>query len=98
MEIVMEYDYMVFIGRFQPVHSGHIRVIQNALKKSKHLIICIGSANATRTPRNPFSYEERVKLIQHHLNGSINRITFVAIDDMLYTENEWIDQVPDDML
>lgn len=37
------FDYLVYIGRFQPVHTGHIHVIKEALKLSKELVLVIGS-------------------------------------------------------
>ena len=57
------YDYLVFIGRFQPFHYGHAEVIIEALKCSRHVIVLIGSANSGRSWRNPFTFEERAKFI-----------------------------------
>ncbi len=54
----------LFIGRFQPLHKGHISVLQD-LKKSgiDEVLIGIGSSQYRDTQDNPFSYEERIKLI-----------------------------------
>jgi len=70
----VEYDYTVFIGRFQPLHKGHMHVIQTALQKSEKLIILVGSAQAAlpakfknqqyRPLRNPFSFDERFQMIK----------------------------------
>lgn len=38
------FDYLVFIGRFQPFHLAHQAVIQQAFKHSKAVIILLGSA------------------------------------------------------
>lgn len=40
-----QFDYLVFIGRFQPFHLGHKSVIDQALTLAKDVIILIGSAN-----------------------------------------------------
>jgi bifunctional NMN adenylyltransferase/nudix hydrolase len=61
---ISEYDYLIFIGRFQPFHYGHARCIEEALKRSKHVIVLAGSANSARTWRNPFTFEERAGMIQ----------------------------------
>lgn len=47
------YKYLVFIGRFQPFHSGHKAVIDEALKRADEVIMLIGSANLPRSLRNP---------------------------------------------
>ncbi|MDR9778725.1 hypothetical protein RJJ65_39970, partial [Rhizobium hidalgonense] len=33
------FDYLVFIGRFQPFHVAHRAVIKEALQRSKSVII-----------------------------------------------------------
>ena len=55
----------VFIGRFQPFHSGHAHVVEQALQKVDHLIILVGSAFRARNTRNPFTFEERKAMIVH---------------------------------
>lgn len=87
-----QYDYAVVIGRFQPIHVGHVRLIKHALERAERVIIAIGSANAPRTPRNPFSYEERRALIRNEFPVTLP-IDFVPIDDMLYNDGAWVDQV-----
>lgn len=95
------FDYTILIGRFQPVHDGHVRLIRHALNTSNKLIIGIGSSNAGRSPRNPFSFQERVTLIQAEFSYGkvqgdfelLERIRFVPIDDMLYNDVEWASQV-----
>lgn len=93
--------YSVLIGRFQPVHSGHVQLIERALNYSDHLIIAIGSSNVGRSPRNPFTFEERVDLIRSEFNHGrtyaenelLKRISFVNLSDMLYDDEKWVDQV-----
>ena len=43
------YQYLVFIGRFQPFHRGHKAVIDEALKRADKVIMLIGSANLPRS-------------------------------------------------
>ena len=54
-----KYDYLVFIGRFQPFHNGHKRVIDHALELSKKVIVLVGSVDQPRCTRNPFTFQER---------------------------------------
>ncbi len=48
------FDYLVFIGRFQPFHLAHMRTIQIALEHSQHVILALGSAQNERNIKNPF--------------------------------------------
>ena len=49
------FDYLVFIGRFQPFHLAHLETIQIALQQSRQVIIALGSAQAERKILHPNS-------------------------------------------
>jgi bifunctional NMN adenylyltransferase/nudix hydrolase len=53
-----EYDLLVFIGRFRPFHKGHEFVIKEALKRARHVLVLVGSANRPRTVKNPWTADE----------------------------------------
>ena len=53
----------LFIGRFQPMHNGHIYVIKEILKEHSKIIISIGSANKSHENLNPLTLEERKEMI-----------------------------------
>ena len=56
---------LVYIGRFAPFHKGHKAVIEWALGQNPDkLLIIIGSANAARSYRTPFTAQEREKMIR----------------------------------
>ncbi|MCG8482154.1 MAG: adenylyltransferase/cytidyltransferase family protein, partial [Clostridia bacterium] len=40
-----KFDFLVFIGRFQPFHLGHLAVIERALALSDQVIVLCGSAH-----------------------------------------------------
>ena len=56
------------VGRFQPPHIGHIRMLEYAASKSKYLIIGLGSCNKSGTLDNPFTAEEREEMLKESLN------------------------------
>lgn len=58
------FDFLVFIGRFQPFHLAHQAVIQEAFKHSKSVIILLGSAQPERTLKNVFTADEREQMIR----------------------------------
>jgi nicotinamide-nucleotide adenylyltransferase len=60
----------LYIGRFQPFHTGHTEAIKYALKKVDELIIAIGSAQYSYTLDNPFTTGERITMIRKGLHES----------------------------
>jgi len=56
-----------YIGRFNPPHKGHIKLIKRLLKKVNRLIIVVGSFKEKNTKRNPFSGKERIKMLKAYL-------------------------------
>ena len=65
----MRFDYLVFIGRFQPLHRGHLSILSRALEESHNVIVLIGSANQPRNVRNPWTAAERTVMLQSTLGN-----------------------------
>lgn len=92
----MKYDTMVMIGRFQPVHKGHLMVIQEAVKQTRELIIIVGSADKPRSYKNPWTAKERASMLNSALNGmdiGACRIHIEQITDSLYNDTAWATRV-----
>ncbi len=53
----------LFVGRFQPYHTGHQQALLNALKKVDEMIIVVGSSKESFQPQNPFTAGERIEMI-----------------------------------
>jgi bifunctional NMN adenylyltransferase/nudix hydrolase len=88
------YKFGLFIGRFQPYHNGHHFIIQEALKRSEQLIVLIGSANAPRSFRNPWSYQERREMIESSCSQSeISRIQLLPLMDCPNDDDAWVSSV-----
>ena len=85
-----KYDFLIFIGRFQPLHLGHCRVIDHALKLAETVLVFVGSANEVRSFRNPFTFNERKEIIEATYP---NRVKVIALDDNMYNDENWIKQV-----
>jgi bifunctional NMN adenylyltransferase/nudix hydrolase len=84
-------DLCVFIGRFEPLHAGHVRVIQEGLDRALFMVVLVGSANEPRTFRNPFNVAERTKVI-HETFGNNDRLIVLPLEDSAYNLNDWIDR------
>lgn len=58
------YDLIVFIGRFQPFHKGHYQVAKEAIAQTDSFLIVLGGKDSPRDSKNPYTVEERKKIIQ----------------------------------
>lgn len=91
----MNYDFLAFIGRFQPFHLGHAHVIGQAFALSRHVVVMIGSANVARSIRNPFTYEERARMIAGSFpdEAAAGRLIVRPIEDHAYNDTAWVTAV-----
>lgn len=80
----------VIIGRFQPLHDGHVHLIKEAESQCDHLIILVGSANQCRSIKNPWNYVERGIKIHNVLNSlNITSASVHPLNDYLYNDLQW---------
>lgn len=86
----MDFDYFVFIGRFEPFHNGHAAVARYALARARKVIFLIGSADTPRTFKNPFTVAERAVMIQSALPDANDRLIIRPLRDHLYNESQWL--------
>jgi len=82
-------DYVVFIGRFEPFHNGHLAVARRALEQGKKLILIIGSAHKPRSIKNPWNVTERAVMIRTALGEYADRLIVGQVRDHLYNEDMW---------
>ena len=57
----------ILIGRMQPVHNGHMQVINKILEEVDEIIIGIGSAQLSHELKDPFTAGERIIMISQAL-------------------------------
>lgn len=89
------------VGRFQPLHYGHLYLFRYALSRAEELVIGIGSSQFCCQPRNPLSAGERMELIVVTLRREgfpMERISITCIPDTESPEENWglivLDRVP----
>ncbi len=85
-----EFNYLVFIGRFQPFHNGHKNIIDAALEKADNVIVLVGSSNVARSHRNPFSFNERKEMIEMAYPEEIRDRLLVLPSEDVYNNQLWI--------
>lgn len=78
----------LFIGRLQPLHCGHLKVMERILQENDELIIGLGN---TIEPlyKNPFSLDERIRMVKETVRGNC---TIVVLED--FNNNKlWMDNI-----
>lgn len=51
----------LFVGRWQPMHNGHVYIIRSALDEGKRVVV--GVRDTPRSPSDPYSFEEVKEMI-----------------------------------
>ena len=79
----------LIVGRFQPIHIGHMKIIDIALRVADKVLIFASSSDKVGTVRNPFSVEYRIKLIEKVYSKEIEegRLQVLPLAD-LTNEND----------
>ena len=86
-------DTAIYIGRFEPVHSGHMALLQRALDSAPQVIVVIGSAWQARSPKNPFTWQEREAMLRAALPPADGaRVQVLPVRDY-YNEAVWVQAV-----
>jgi bifunctional NMN adenylyltransferase/nudix hydrolase len=86
-----QFSYAVVIGRFQPFHFGHGRLLEHALRVAQRVIVLVGSDKRSRSVKNPFTFEERERMIRAALrNTEQPRVSVLGVADAPYNDSLWI--------
>lgn len=82
--------YGVILARVQPVHNGHLALIEKALKENDKVLVLVGSADKCNA-RNPIPISLRMQMLEEALtdhfgevfaNHKSERITVYGLDDL----------------
>jgi len=88
-------EIALFIGRFQPLHHGHIYVLNYLLKSFRLIKIGIGSSQLSKTKSDPFTSKERIQFIQAALEKrgiSSGKYKIYEIPD-IFNAKKWVNHV-----
>ena len=69
----------IYPGSFDPIHNGHLDLIQRASKLFDHLTVAVYSEPEKNIL---FSAEERVKLIENSIDSNINNVDIVVFSGL----------------
>lgn len=83
----------LIIGRFQPFHNGHLRVVRKIATGGAQFILGIGSAQVSHTQENPFTAGERILMISRALEeAGLPTHFFIPIEDV-NRHSVWVSHV-----
>lgn len=79
----------IIVGRFQPLHIGHEKLINIGLSVSEKVLVFVGSSDKKGTDRNPFDAETRIRIISKVFKKEIEegRVIVRPLND-LTNEND----------
>jgi nicotinamide-nucleotide adenylyltransferase len=81
-----------YIGRFQPYHDGHHRMVTEIAAEVDELVLGVGSAGHSHTARNPFTAGERVMMLTKSL-AEFDITTYVVPIEDLDRNSVWASHV-----
>jgi nicotinamide-nucleotide adenylyltransferase len=81
-----------YIGRFQPYHNGHHRMVEEIAGEVDELVLGIGSAGNSHTRRNPFTAGERVMMVTKSV-AEFDLTTYAVPIEDLDRHSVWVSHV-----
>lgn len=87
-----QFDTLIYIGRFQPMHNAHLEIIRQATLLARQVVVIVGSADQPRTYKNPFTSAERELILQSACASIGDRDTaihFARNVDSPYNDQAW---------
>lgn len=87
------YDFGIVIGRFQPFHSAHQKLIEHSLSLAEKVIVILGSARSASDVKNPFTPRMREEIIRACFPNEAKRLIFRAVRDYPYNDHVWTAEV-----
>lgn len=82
----------LFVGRFQPLHRGHLEVLERISGEVDRLIVVVGSSQYSHTLENPFTAGERVWMLEESFVDRGLRATIVPVPDV-HRNSLWVSHV-----
>lgn len=85
-----DYQLAVIIGRFQPFHLEHVKLLEKGLEIADKVLVITGSYRVAPTIKNPFTWEERAEMIASCVPDNRRYDVVVAgVRDYYYSDVLW---------
>lgn len=82
------YKLTAVIGRFEPLHNEHVRMIEHAISLGEKTVVLVGSSWEPRTLKNPWTFEERRGMLRAVFG---DRIEIRPLRDYPYNDDLWFE-------
>jgi nicotinamide-nucleotide adenylyltransferase len=85
--------YPLYIGRFQPVHHGHVHAIKHIVSNHERILIAIGSSLTSHDKDNPFTFGERLQMLHLALGEAgigLEKTVITGVPDIPYAHFLWV--------
>jgi len=79
----------LYLGRFQPVHNGHVYAVNYILKECEELIIAVMASQYSFTFENPFTAGERIEMLRLTFKNQWHRLFVIPILNIPFN-SPWI--------
>lgn len=83
----------IYLGRFQGFHKGQEYVLKHCLANYDEVIVGIGSAEKAPDPKDPFTYEQRRRVLllwQEFSSHAGAELNIRPIRDRRYNDSAWV--------
>jgi len=93
-EFPQKLHHGLVVGRFQPLHYGHLYLFKQASNIASQITIVIGSANI-RNQDNPYSAEERFIMLWKALKreGMLHHVADITISNDHEDDDIWLNEI-----
>lgn len=74
--------YSLFIGRYQPLHEGHVKLIRSVLDEGRK--VCIALRETEQTASDPYSINQRLVMFDKEFEQEIDdgRVVILEVPDI----------------
>ena len=79
----------LYIGRFQPFHNGHRKIVDTMLRENEHIVILIWLSHWISN--NPYSYSDRLHFFTHTYPNEDSLEIYPLQDED--TDRDWIQSI-----
>jgi len=75
-------QYSLMIGRYQPPHIGHFKLIRTVLSEGKNVLVALRDTGINK--QNPYTYFERSEMFKKEFKAEIllGKLKLIEIDDI----------------
>jgi len=75
-------EYSLFIGRYQPLHEGHIKLIDSVLEEGKKVVVALRDTPIRST--DPYTTYERKEMFREEFGDQVKVIVIPDIEEVCY--------------